>query len=150
MSRPGSPRRREDSAEYMRKFQILVDEGFTANEAWYIAHTNIEAPPIIRLRDSRIELINSYVDSGYSRGASIAEARSYVRVRGETVDTWERLNAVYPRRGMPPPPPREEPVEPETEVPLVVERPPQEPGLWRRIMRRVPLVGRWFQFMRQR
>jgi len=96
-----APRIRRSKRDARRKFWYsvrydkLLLEGFTPEEAQVIASVRISSPPIRNLRKRRIRRVVKYIKQGYDFYDAIDKVRDEVRDEDEEVIDWQTLMRIF-------------------------------------------------------
>lgn len=81
------------------RYDMLVNEGFTPEEASLISHVRISAGPVRRLRRQRRMAVQRAVNAGLTRQEAVELIRAEVRNNQAEILTWTQLRQVlYPQR----------------------------------------------------
>jgi len=90
-------KRRFLSYWYIRRYDTLLLEGFTPEEAVVISNVRISTPQMRRLRRRRKKMLQRYVDRGLPLRQAIESVRTDVRGSDVEIIDWDKLRTVlYP------------------------------------------------------
>lgn len=98
------PRRRLSKRQferwYFQRFDTLVNEGFTPDEAGYLSSMRISTPVMRRLRRIRKRRLQRIVDRGYSHSDALRIMRQELDKTEEEIVTFQDfVNVAYFRVG---------------------------------------------------
>lgn len=86
--------RRQRSRWFFWRYDQLLIEGFSPEEAALIANTKISAKGVRELRKHRKRTLQRYMDSGFSRSEAMEEIMDELNARGDAIIDWDTFRRI--------------------------------------------------------